>query len=258
MLQYITCKTCSDVCRSSPLLSCCIPQLQRHLAVVHSQCLYTVIYTCTRRQERHLVRSFIYFILSTVTTTLITSYTPICMWTLKNELTRYVPTVAEVPGWKQSSQNRRRKEVFPTLEFPTRTILKRRSGGEGPPSSLRNRTREQRRWEDVASALRVISLHAYIHAGLLANGLTPRRRGSWTFLHWFLLLGRSVNIAHHQVYVLLLGVRGSVFLPTLPEWGLGLTVILEQVWEVVLLDGDDPLEVAPCVGCARGQARPIG
>lgn len=36
---------------ASPLLSCCIPHLQCHLAVVHSYCLYTVIYTCAYRQE---------------------------------------------------------------------------------------------------------------------------------------------------------------------------------------------------------------
>lgn len=34
-----------------PLLSCCIPHLQCHLAAVHSYCLNAVIYTCTYRQE---------------------------------------------------------------------------------------------------------------------------------------------------------------------------------------------------------------
>ncbi|KAG7214916.1 hypothetical protein INR49_005191, partial [Caranx melampygus] len=57
----------------------------------------------------------------------------------KNICAKYIPTVAEVPGWKQSSQNRLRREVFPTLEFPTKTILKRRSGGEGLPSSWSKR-----------------------------------------------------------------------------------------------------------------------
>lgn len=43
----------------------------------------------------------------------------------------HTPTVAATPGGKQSSQNRRRKEVFPTPEFPTRITLKRRSGRKG-------------------------------------------------------------------------------------------------------------------------------
>lgn len=62
----------------------------------------------------------------------------------------YIPTVAEVPGWKQPSQNRRRRDVFPTLEFPTKTILKRRSGAKVPTSSWRNRinrSKSCRLWE---------------------------------------------------------------------------------------------------------------
>lgn len=47
----------------------------------------------------------------------------------------HLPTVAHVPEWKQLSQKRRRRDVFPTLEFPTRTILKRRSGPELAPST---------------------------------------------------------------------------------------------------------------------------
>lgn len=45
-------KADSSYLKSSPLLSCCIPHLQRHLAVVHCYCFYTVVYTCTFRQDK--------------------------------------------------------------------------------------------------------------------------------------------------------------------------------------------------------------
>lgn len=54
---------------------------------------------------------------------------------LKVQMLLHRPTVAEVPGWKEPSQNLRRSEVFPTLEFPTRMTLKRRSGSEAALSS---------------------------------------------------------------------------------------------------------------------------
>lgn len=46
-----------------------------------------------------------------------------------------LPTVAVMPGENRSSQNLLRKDVFPTAEFPTNTILKSWSGVEGEPSS---------------------------------------------------------------------------------------------------------------------------
>lgn len=49
----------------------------------------------------------------------------------------YLPTVAAVPGEKRFSQNCLKKDVFPTLELPTRTILKRRSGAKRKPSSCK-------------------------------------------------------------------------------------------------------------------------
>ncbi len=92
------------------------------------------------------------------------------------------------------------------------------------------------------------SQHAYVYAGLLANRLTPQRRRGFPFLHSclrVLLLGRRTreNIAHHQVNILL--ILGSFLsFPTLLKWVWGPALSLEQVWEVVLLDGDDPLEVS--------------
>lgn len=45
-----------------------------------------------------------------------------------------------MPGENRSSQNLLRKDVFPTAELPTNTILKSRSGVEGQPSSCGWRT----------------------------------------------------------------------------------------------------------------------
>lgn len=50
------------------------------------------------------------------------------------------PTVAARPGAKWSSQNLLRKDVFPTAELPTNTILKSRSGMEGQTSSCGRQT----------------------------------------------------------------------------------------------------------------------
>lgn len=44
------------------------------------------------------------------------------------------PTVAAEPGENLPSQNRPKKDVFPTEELPTNTILKSRSGVDGEPS----------------------------------------------------------------------------------------------------------------------------
>lgn len=46
-----------------------------------------------------------------------------------------LPTVAVMPGENRSSQNLLRKDVFPTAEFPTNTILKSWSGVDREPSS---------------------------------------------------------------------------------------------------------------------------
>lgn len=216
---------------SSPLLSSCIPQLQRHLAAVHIYCLYAVIdtFTCTRKKRPFIVYASIntqqmqhaqykcnvstvhinllilnqlqkaeahfnnvsvikqvfkllwqlllnYIPLKknismnfsdwpwfrTVLQSLLDSWTVptfykvsfsfsiLLSWsgfkrlsltehTLLQEVRRseqalshtHTPTVAETPGGKESSQNRRRKDVFPTPEFPTRITLKRRSGRKG-------------------------------------------------------------------------------------------------------------------------------
>ena len=48
--------------------------------------------------------------------------------------------------------------------------------------------------------------HSYIYTGLLANRLTPWRRGSISFIHISRLPDRRrtrKNIAHHQVNILL-------------------------------------------------------
>lgn len=45
------------------------------------------------------------------------------------------PTVAVIPGENRSSQNLLRRDVLPTAELPTNTILKNRSGAEGARSS---------------------------------------------------------------------------------------------------------------------------
>ena len=50
------------------------------------------------------------------------------------------PTVAAEPGEKLPSQNRLRKDVFPTEELPTNTILKSRSGVDTEPSSCGRQT----------------------------------------------------------------------------------------------------------------------
>lgn len=44
------------------------------------------------------------------------------------------PTVAIVDGWKRPSQNERSRDVLPTLELPTSTTLKSRSGACSAPS----------------------------------------------------------------------------------------------------------------------------
>lgn len=105
-------------------------------------------------------------------------------------------------------------------------------------------------------------LHAYIHAGLLANRLTSQGCGGLSFLHTYVWLlpcrgRRRVDITHYQVYILLI-VWGFFDLTTLLKRGWGLTFTMEQVWEVVLLNGDDPLEVAPFLSCPCGLAQWVG
>lgn len=108
-------------------------------------------------------------------------------------------------------------------------------------------------------------LHAYIYAGLLANRLTPRgcRSLSWLWLLLLLLLlqlGRWcpwVNITHNQVYVLLV-VRVFLSFTILLQVGVSLTVTLEQLWEMVLFNGDNPLEVAATLWPAGWLMRAIG
>lgn len=122
-------------------------------------------------------------------------------------------------------------DVFPTLEFPTRTILKRRSGGVTAPSSC-GRTCGG---ITASSRLKVSAdglLRTHADAGLLAHWLTPRRRGGPRSLPGG---GLRADVTHHQVYVFL------ARLAALLQGALGLAV--EQVRQVVLLDGDDPLEV---------------
>lgn len=178
----------------------------------------------------------------------------------------HVPTVAEVPGLKESSQNRRRREVFPTLEFPTRTTLKRRSGSEGELSSWGRRwdwRKVRQRWNKsilkslsiiiiVPSTFRTLTVlwkpaslvraHAYINASLLANRPTPQ--GCWRF------------ISCQWVYIFLTVWR-FFFFTTLQNGRSSQLITLQQVWEVVLLYGDDPLEMPSFLGDAGGLGQPL-
>lgn len=61
--------------------------------------------------------------------------TPFQRWAGVQPQVENSPTVAAEPGENLPSQNRPRKDVFPTEELPTNTILKSRSGVDGKPSS---------------------------------------------------------------------------------------------------------------------------
>ena len=63
--------------------------------------------------------------------------TPFQRWAGVQPQVENSPTVAAEPGENLPSQNRPRKDVFPTEELPTNTILKSRSGVDGKPSSCR-------------------------------------------------------------------------------------------------------------------------
>lgn len=94
--------------------------------------------------------------------------------------------MAEVPGWKRSSQNLWRSEVFPTLEFPTRTILKRRSGAEGPPSSWTNskyRRREEWLWKHL---LQWVNLPSYSSNFMLRTEIAELQLPSALTFVWFI------------------------------------------------------------------------
>lgn len=65
------------------------------------------------------------------------------------------PTVAVKPGENWSSQNLLRKDVFPTAELPTNTILKSRSGVEGNSSSYG--------WQTVWPAAKMVTSPCFCH-----------------------------------------------------------------------------------------------
>lgn len=90
------------------------------------------------------------------------------------------------------------------------------------------------------------SLYTHIDAGLLSHRLTPLRCGSLCLLLRGLGPGGGggpgADVTHHQVNVFL-AVQDLVRLAALLQGALRLAAAVEQVRQVVLLDGDDPLEV---------------
>lgn len=91
----------------------------------------------------------------------------------------------------------------------------------------------------------IISYYTHIDAGLLAHRLNPLRCGTFFFFRGLWLCGCGgpwVDVTHHQVYVFFT-VQGLVRLAALLQGVLGLAAAVEQVRQVVLLDGDDSLEV---------------
>ena len=68
--------------------------------------------------------------------------TPSQRWARVQPRAENSPTVAAEPGENLPSQNRPKKDVFPTEELPTNTILKSRSGVDGEPSFCGRQTVE--------------------------------------------------------------------------------------------------------------------